>query len=246
MKRSIIRYVLPAILISLPVVLVISDVGVDWADVFTVLSLALIAWLILGLIDPKRAIAWGGKQTRLAVAGYFSVSFVILSQVAASLTDPVAEPSGILELEMPQTDPASPYPLLPGVSAEYLTNTLEPLGFSCSGPDPLGNETYWTCEYEGDGYDYNVKFYGREATSIRKITATSINYSYRNPDDVARVLIGRIASLPYEGAQPGAAKAWADTTVRAGHFKRTFGGIPMALDGTAGGRVLTVGYEFPQ
>ncbi len=75
--------------------------------------------------------------------------------------------------------------------------------------------------------------------SIKLVTATSLGLS--GGDDEARVLLGFVASVPYDGAEPDAARAWVEENVGK-NTETMFGGAKFRLIAVEGGsaRILEI------
>lgn len=90
-----------------------------------------------------------------------------------------------------------------------------------------------------------VDVYGRSLTSVDLIEATILQFD--TPDDsLSAEFLGFVSTMPYDGADPEAARAWVTNTLPtlqgAGDVRTaTFGGVEYQLYGIPTARTLEIG-----
>lgn len=139
---------------------------------------------------------------------------------------------------------------LPGLSPVNLTVGLEKQNFTCTAVKKQLAYYVRTC-LKGLPSEslFQVVIYGREPFIVDFIE-TSVKQN-KNPDNkVAADLLGFMASYPYEGATPQAAKTWIENTIPAlsgspeNAQEMMFGGVNYVLRGTPAAYTLEMG-ELP-
>jgi flagellar basal body-associated protein FliL len=137
---------------------------------------------------------------------------------------------------------------IPGLQPADITVNLEQRDFTCEAaePTPSGNYYVWRCKSEKPAlqYESSVEVWGRSLQSVDYIDATVIQYS--DEDLAAMGILGFIATMPYDNAQPRDAREWVATTMgtitEPGVVKETeFAGVPYRLYGLQTVRTLEMG-----
>lgn len=120
--------------------------------------------------------------------------------------------------------------IIDGLAAVDVTSNLEDRGFDCSGPDQGQGIWLWTCTFTApDGsFEYAVDIMGSGTSHIHTVDATVFNYSVLPNADIARDVLGYIATLPYKDAQPATARSWVEAHLRSGG-ETTIGSAKFAL-----------------
>lgn len=99
-----------------------------------------------------------------------------------------------------EAPPEKPGRYIEGLTAADITINLEQtFGFECDGPQDARSRVRYSCESPEDPSSY-VEVFGRGPTEIENVAAFS--------SSLARDLLSYVATLPYEGSQPGKAKRW--------------------------------------
>ena len=130
---------------------------------------------------------------------------------------------------------------IPGLTAADVKLNLGDRGFTCEGQTLFLDGIDEICQDERDPtFDYRVEIVGMNPTDIRQVEAVHFWYGDKAVQDGdADAFLGYIATLPYEGAEPEAARAWVEDNDEG---TATFGGATFTL--TTGGdglaRILTI------
>ncbi len=131
-------------------------------------------------------------------------------------------------------------PQIPGLQRVDVTMSLERLVFKCEGPRYERGRQWWTCSKTDPRADYRVEVWGRSSTDITLVEATLISYDPANTDRAARAFLGYVATVPYDGATPKAARAWVAQHVGS-RATTEFGGVRYALQTSGETRILEIG-----
>jgi hypothetical protein len=117
---------------------------------------------------------------------------------------------------------------------------LEDRGFTCEGPDPIGEgEVWWTCESSDVGAEYMVEIWGPDASSVRLVEATVLSYDPSATNELVADFLGFVATVPYEGSNPEEAKLWVEENADATRKVSTeIEGVEYTLAGNATSRIL--------
>lgn len=168
-----------------------------------------------------------------------------LAQSAATETptdapEPTRTPAAT-KTPLPTKAPEVVAGLIPGLVRTDVTVNLEERGFTCGSVEESDGYYSWLCQIDNDEASGFVTVYGRTLTTVDLIDA-----SITAGDDVAGAILGFIATMPFEGAEPEAARGWVEATLpgiaKNGDVRtKRFGGVEYRLFGAAPGRVLEIG-----
>lgn len=124
---------------------------------------------------------------------------------------------------------------IPGLTNADIKLNLQDRGFDCSGPELTGDTATWSCTRTSGLADLTVRYWGPSPTVVEGVDAQSIFAD----DQLAAEFLGFIATLPYDGADPVAARDWVQA--RIGQAKSTtIGGARFTLGGPENARYLTI------
>lgn len=168
---------------------------------------------------------------------------------AATIVVPI--PSEFASTQSPPTDAEVPNASanIPGLSPVDVTRNLEDRQFDCGDFNKVNDYYNWTCTYTTDQFTAQVDFTGLTVDTVDWISATVAQLSEVS-DEVAAPILGFVATMPYEGAEPETARAWVETTLptltgEVGEAAtNTIGGVPYKLYGPPTARTLELG-ELP-
>ena len=127
-------------------------------------------------------------------------------------------------------------PTIPGLTATDVTVNLEERGFECDGPDDGPVYMTWTCRLGHELGEYMVTTYGHSSTELVLIEADAVTYA-GNPTALARPVLGFVATLPYEGSFPQAARRWVEQRLGK-KGRRYFGSVLYEVSGNERSRFL--------
>jgi hypothetical protein len=89
-----------------------------------------------------------------------------------------------------------------------VSGNLEGKGCTCSSAD-FGVSYYsWTCERDAVIAKYQVDYYASSLTTVDLLESTVLQFVDVPDDDLAAAFLGFMATMPYDGADPQAARAW--------------------------------------
>jgi hypothetical protein len=178
------------------------------------------------------------------------------AEAVATLTPAPAATERPSPTETPApTEPPAPTSLpagggnLPGLQPADVVVNLEQRGFTCTNAEPTatGNYYTWTCKNQDDalGIDAIVTAWGRTLRTVDLIDATVIQ-AEGSEDIVAKALLGFVATMPYDNADPANARQWVEDTLatirEAGDVRETeFAGVAYRLYGPNTARNLEMG-----
>jgi len=124
---------------------------------------------------------------------------------------------------------------------------LEQRKFTCGGVEQRKTLYSWTCKLETASDQFVVQVYARTLLTVDYINVATVKL-VAAPDDslTAQSLLGFMATMPFDGAQPAAARAWVEATLptikQNGDVRTaTFGGAPYQLFGGPAARTLQMG-----
>lgn len=146
----------------------------------------------------------------------------------------------------PTDAPVESIGILPGLRPADVTVNLEDRrGMDCASAEQNGNYYVWVCERAEGDISIHVEIYAKTLATVDYITAHVLQLGEPS-DDLAEELLGFIATMPYDGAEPDAARAWVEETlptIRAVGDVRdaTFGGVDYHLMGGPSARILEMG-----
>ena len=103
----------------------------------------------------------------------------------------------------------------------------------------------WRCQSATDWAAVEVIFYARTLTTVDFIDASAMQFDEPN-DGLAAEFLGYVATMPFDNAEPEAARAWVVETLPTlqgtGDVREaTFGGVPFTLFGIPTARVIEFG-----
>lgn len=147
--------------------------------------------------------------------------------------------------EGPTSAPTSAleFPLIPGMALIDFTFNLEDRGFTCTDTVVLNNRYSTSCTDDSTPTVLlTAMATGPDDERVDYLTAT-VTQTITPSDDIAAVFLGFVATMPYEGASPEAAKAWVEATlplVGDGSTPQTtnFGSVKFTLSGDPANRTL--------
>jgi hypothetical protein len=144
-------------------------------------------------------------------------------------TEPKTEPK---PESKPEPKP-EPEPTIPGLMPVDVYGNLERQGFDCVGPDSVGPDQLWTCTSREGTNEQMVEIWGPDAGSVRYVEAVVLTSDANMTPILAGELFPHVATIPYEGAQPLRAQAWArehaGTASEAGDASTTIGGAKFTI-----------------
>lgn len=135
--------------------------------------------------------------------------------------------------------------LIPGLYPADVKLNLEPRGFSCSTADKGELYFSWTCTKDVDPVKFIVIFYGRNLLTVDYLESVVLQSG--EPDDIiASDFLGFMATMPYSGAEPEAARTWVEETLPTikenGDVRSAvFGTVPYQVFGWPPARNLEMG-----
>lgn len=161
---------------------------------------------------------------------------------------PFPQPSPFNTLEQPTLQP-QPAVGIPGLAFPDITFNLKDRGFTCTDTfNKLPSGLYtWTCERNDPTFTSIVTVYSRTINNVDLIEADVALYA--NPDDqIAILILGFIATMPYTGSTPDQARSWVETTIptitqSGDHRIMEFGGVQYDLYGDPHHRSLEIGKD---
>ncbi len=112
----------------------------------------------------------------------------------------------------PSRATATPEALLPGLQPADIKVNLEQRDFSCSSAEEGELYFSWTCRREDSDYGMLVVFYGRTLNSVDLLESSIFQYGEPS-DELAAAFLGYMATMPYDGVDPDAARAWVEDTL---------------------------------
>ena len=160
--------------------------------------------------------------------------------VVPEVTTP--EPAAGDEERQPELPPKPEPATIPGLFPVDVYGNLENQGFTCEGPDPIGDdEVWWNCERQESMSDYTVEIWGPDASSVRLVEATVLSFDPSATNELAADFLGYVATVPYEGSNPEEAKLWVEDNADATRRVSTeISGVSYTLYGTEGSRILEI------
>jgi len=127
---------------------------------------------------------------------------------------------------------------IPGLAAVDVYGNLEDRDFDCSGPKRLRTRLTWTCELDAGPAEYIVDVWGKSPTQIELVEGNAFVYS-GNVDRLAKPFLGFLATIPYRGARPAAARTWVEANIGR-QAQRRFGPVLFVVYGKARARFLEI------
>ena len=122
---------------------------------------------------------------------------------------------------------------------------MEQKGFTCSALKKPAEVYIRDCTLDKTVIVYTVSVYGRTASTVDSVEVMA-NQLASPTDDLVAPIFGFMATLPYQNAEPEAARAWVETNLfklGAGkkHLSAEFGGVKFDLYGEPSARALDIG-----
>ena len=122
----------------------------------------------------------------------------------------------------PAPDPASSQAQTPAapdhlkaLHASDLTRGFREKGLACKPPQQEHDTQHWICESSTPLVQYLAEFYGKVPGRIEYIRVV-VTQSGAPKTEMTFPLLGYVAGLKYEGADPAAARAWIEKNLEAG------------------------------
>ncbi len=204
-----------------------------------------------GELLENRALLIGLGAAAILACGAVTF-FVVLAAAdpASGSTYLTQRTPGGFSVATPTTAPVLPptlVPNIPGLNPADITVNLEDRGHTCSAPEFGETYYYRTCEdHTLDLVWYDVAIWGRELFTVDYVSATVLQFTTSPSDELALPFLGYMATLPYDGAAPEAARVWVETTLPTiaadGDIRETVvGGITYSLVGAPSHRILNMG-----
>jgi flagellar motor protein MotB len=126
-------------------------------------------------------------------------------------------------------------PTIPGLRPADVSGHLERRGFDCVGPESLEPDLRWTCTLQEGLNEQTVEIFGPDDSSVTSVEARALTSDANETPDVAHELFGHVATIPYEGAQPRKAQAWAQDHVGSTrNASLTVGGVKFKIHANRG------------
>ncbi len=153
----------------------------------------------------------------------------------ATTPEPVAEEE---TREAPEPPPEPEDTAIPGLLPVDVYASLEDRGYSCGGPEPIGDdEVWWVCEGSDLSAEYVVEIWGPDGSSVRLVEVTAYSLDGSPVDES---LLAFVATVPYEGSNPEEAKLWVEENMDARRASTEIGGVQYKLYGPPTGRILEI------
>ncbi|MCL4296132.1 MAG: hypothetical protein KJ077_10410 [Anaerolineae bacterium] len=130
---------------------------------------------------------------------------------------------------------------IPGLEAADVIVSLEERDFTCTQAEKHEAGYYsWTCKEEAGDYSVEVNICGETLRTVDYISVYTLDFGTNG--ELLSLILGFVATAPYEGAQPGEARVWVENNYRGNEsHEATFGGVKYALYGEPSARSLTMG-----
>jgi len=129
-----------------------------------------------------------------------------------------------------------------GLTIPEISSHLADHGLECEGPYPRGETmSSWDCRppSAAGSLEREVAIVGQSPERIRTVTARLSDQNEMPPEEAAVDFLGFVATLPYEGADPGQARQWVEENVASGG-KLTIGTASFELYDEEKARVLRI------
>jgi hypothetical protein len=145
------------------------------------------------------------------------------------------------------------FPLIPGLELVDVTLNLEQRDLAtCDSPHEFNNRYTTFCSDDSVNVVYSllVDISGPDINRVDYISATVIQLVDQPTDEFPKLLLGFIATMPYDGADPEAARAWVEATLPTlgddGSVETTIGDVKFRLYGNPLNRSLDMEGVAPQ
>lgn len=125
---------------------------------------------------------------------------------------------------------------IPGLHPVDIKVELGNRGFDCGDVEEGVTHYSWTCRREVSTIEFVVTFYARSLDTVDFVTAVVLQPA--SPAvEIASPVLGFMATMPYDNAEPDAARAWVEQTLPTlegeGDVRTAeFGGVPFELFGS--------------
>ena len=158
------------------------------------------------------------RMTRSVVLLATAVALTLLAlscAVEGYEPTPVRTPENLKFVGLPVETSTAPVQEIPapdlvirGLARVDVTGNLDKRDFDCSGPHHLVGVESWTCDSKGAGLSllYHVDVQGVSTTRISYVIAAVTHIDAA--DATAAAFLGFVATIPYDDADPAAARAW--------------------------------------
>jgi hypothetical protein len=117
---------------------------------------------------------------------------------------------------------------IPGLAAVDIHGKLASKGFSVMRGGSPGQ--MWRCKRTEKDANYEVDIAGRTYSEITGVTGSATSTGTGDMNRSAAEFLGDLATLPYQGANPAAAKTWVETNVST-DSSTVIGGVRFELRG---------------
>lgn len=171
---------------------------------------------------------WRGLSRRGKLITVAVVAILVIAGAASAGRTSDGNPSGSGD---------SSTKLIPGLTTADVKLNLQNRGLTCDGGSTLADGTVWTCKGSDATTDWQVDIYGSSVLAIRTVDAVVLWSGGGDGEAAFDAFLGYVATLPYDGAQPEAAKAW---VVANTNGTKSFGGASLALASASTGRARTL------
>lgn len=125
---------------------------------------------------------------------------------------------------------------IPGLHPADIKVNLEDREFECGDVEEGVTHYLWTCRREVSTIEFVVTFYARSLDTVDFLNAVVLQPA--SPAvEIASPVLGFMATMPYDNADPDAARAWVEETLPTlkgqGDIRTAeFGGVPFELFGS--------------
>jgi hypothetical protein len=137
---------------------------------------------------------------------------------------------------------------LPGLSSADVTINLGERGFECAGVQEINSFYTWTCSRdEAEIYSSTVMAWSRTIDTLDFIEV-SVNQFIEPSEEISALIIGFVATMPYDGATPEVARTWIEASLPmltgepGNRIVENFGGVEFVIFGPRSARGLEMGY----
>ena len=149
-------------------------------------------------------------------------------------------------LAVAQTATAESKGLIPGLMAADIKVNLQNRDFTCTTAEKGELYYSWACTNETVYYYLRVDYYGRTLGTIDYINVSALQFTSEPMDELVAPFLGFMATMPYDGAEPDAARTWVEQTLptlkgKGDVREKTFGGVSYRFFGIPTARTLQIG-----
>lgn len=101
----------------------------------------------------------------------------------------------------------------------------------------------WRCVFEDSSKLFEVVVFSKNASTVKVIEATVINYTSYNTNEIAKEFLSYVATMPYTGSSPADAKNWVIKNLGS-NISKYFGKVKIELfANTSKARILRMAVE---